>query len=198
MEADGIGIRHINIGGGLGIVYRDEDTPSIDEYVGVIRSAVDADQYELLVEPGRSIVGNAGILLTRVNYLKHTRHHDFAIVDAAINDLLRPALYDGWHDVKRVIRHSHAEPRKYHLVGPICETSDVLARDRTLALEQDDLLAIYGAGAYGFSMSSNYNSRPRACEVMVDRGRVFKIRPRETVENLMMGESMLPTGACNH
>lgn len=192
LQADGIEIQHLNIGGGLGIVYRDENTPTIAEYIEAIQSAVDDNKYELLVEPGRSIVGNAGVLLTRVNYLKHTRHDNFAIVDAAINDLIRPALYDGWHDVKRVVRDSDAEPGNYQLVGPICETSDVLARDRTLALERDDLLAIYGAGAYGFSMSSNYNSRPRACEVMVDRGRVFEIRPRETMATLMKGESMLP------
>ena len=192
LESRGIGIRHINIGGGLGIAYRDENIPAIEDYIDIIRSAIDGEKYEVLIEPGRSIAGNAGVLLTRVEYLKHTRHHHFAIVDAAMNDLLRPALYNGWHNVKRVVQDSNAEPQNYHLVGPICETSDFLAKDRSLSLEQKDLLAIYNVGAYSFSMSSNYNSRPRACEVMVDGGEVFEIKKRETIDSLMLGESMLP------
>ncbi len=192
LESNGIDIRHIDIGGGLGITYKNEDAPAVSDYINIIQSAMDGDKHEILIEPGRSITGNAGVLLTRVEYLKHTQVHDFAIVDAAMNDLVRPALYDGWHDVKKVFQSSAVESKNYDLVGPICETGDFLAKGRSLALEQDDLLAIYSVGAYGFTMSSNYNSRPRACELMVDGDQVFEIRKRETIGDLMMGESVLP------
>jgi diaminopimelate decarboxylase len=144
------------------------------------------------MEPGRSIVGNAGVLITEVQYLKATPVHNFAIVDAAMNDLIRPALYSGWHDIKRVEEASNAEEVNYDVVGPICETGDFLGKDRLLRLEHGDLLAVCSAGAYGFTMASNYNSRPRVAEIMVDGDEVHEIRKRETVDELMNGESLLP------
>jgi diaminopimelate decarboxylase len=146
---------------------------------------------ELLLEPGRAIAGNAGILLTRVEYLKHTDHKNFAIVDAAMNDLQRPALYDAWHDIVPVQPRESASSN-YDIVGPICETGDFLGKDRHLALATGDLLAVRSAGAYGFTMSSNYNSRPRAAEVMVDGAQVHIIRDRETLDDLYRHEHLLP------
>ncbi len=146
---------------------------------------------ELLLEPGRAIAGNAGILLTRVEYLKHTAHKNFAIVDAAMNDLQRPALYDAWHDIVPVCQHDGATSN-YDIVGPVCETGDFLGKQRALALGEGDLLAVRSAGAYGFTMSSNYNSRPRAAEVMVDGAQAFLIRDRETLDDLTRGEHLVP------
>ena len=144
------------------------------------------------MEPGRSIVGNAGILLTEVQYLNATPYHNFAVVDAAMNDLIRPSLYSGWHDIQRVVENTNAEEIIYDVVGPVCETGDFLGKDRPLRLKQGDLLAVCSAGAYGFTMASNYNSRPRVAELMVDGDQVYEVRKRESVEDLMNGESLLP------
>ena len=151
-------------------------------------------EFEILVEPGRSIVGNAGLLLTQVNYLKHSEHKNFAIVDAAMNDLIRPSLYSAWQDIVAVQTPSGLESRTYDVVGPVCETGDFLGRDRDLAIAEGDLLAVMSAGAYGFCMSSNYNSRPRAAEVLVDGANAHLVRERETTAALFAGESLLPQG----
>ncbi|QEY65528.1 diaminopimelate decarboxylase [Metapseudomonas lalkuanensis] len=187
----GINIRHLDLGGGLGVRYRDEQPPLPGEYIQAVRQRIDGRNLELLFEPGRSIVANAGVLLTQVEYLKHTEQKDFAVIDAAMNDLIRPALYEAWMDVVPVQPHSGAE-RTYDLVGPICETGDFLARERNLVLAEGDLLAIRSAGAYGFVMSSNYNTRGRAAEVLVDGEQAFEVRRRETIEDLYAGESLLP------
>ena len=187
----GIKIRHLDLGGGLGVRYRDEQPPLPGEYIQAVRQRIDGRNLELLFEPGRSIVANAGVLLTQVEYLKHTEQKDFAVIDAAMNDLIRPALYEAWMDVVPVQPHSGAE-RTYDLVGPICETGDFLARERNLVLAEGDLLAIRSAGAYGFVMSSNYNTRGRAAEVLVDGEQAFEVRRRETIEDLYAGESLLP------
>ena len=191
LESRGIAIRHLDLGGGLGVRYRDEQPPQPAEYLAAVRQRLAGRRLELLLEPGRSIVANAGVLLTRVEYLKHTEHKDFAVIDAAMNDLIRPALYEAWMDVVPVQPHAGPE-RTYDLVGPICETGDFLARERTLALDEGDLLAIRSAGAYGFVMSSNYNTRGRAAEVLVDGEQAFEVRRRETIEDLYAGESLLP------
>lgn len=188
----GIAVRHLDLGGGLGIRYRDEQPPTPRDYLAPILAAIGDRDVEILLEPGRAIVGNAGVLLTRVEYLKHTGHKDFAIIDAAMNDLLRPALYDAWHAIVPVRPRTDRAPRTYDLVGPVCETGDFLGKDRALALAPDDLLAVRSAGAYGFSMSSNYNSRPRAAEVMVDGNQAHTVRERETLDDLWRGEHLLP------
>ncbi|WP_271409759.1 diaminopimelate decarboxylase [Pseudomonas sp. Q1-7] len=187
----GIAIRHLDLGGGLGVRYRDEQPPQPGDYIQAVRQRLQGRNLELLFEPGRSIVANAGVLLTQVEYLKHTEHKDFAVIDAAMNDLIRPALYEAWMDVVPVAPHAGIE-RTYDLVGPICETGDFLARERNLALAEGDLLAIRSAGAYGFVMSSNYNTRGRAAEVLVDGEQAFEVRRRETIEDLYAGESLLP------
>lgn len=191
LAGKGIGIRHLDLGGGLGVRYRDEQPPLAGDYIRAIRERLHGRDLTLVFEPGRSIVANAGVLLTRVEYLKHTEHKDFAIVDAAMNDLIRPALYQAWMDVQAV-RPRDAAPRRYDLVGPICETGDFLAKDRDLALAEGDLLAVRSAGAYGFVMSSNYNTRGRAAEVLVDGEQTHEVRRRETVQELYAGESLLP------
>ena len=190
-ESD-IELKHLDIGGGLGITYQDEVPPTPAEYVKIITETIQGYDLEIIMEPGRSIVGNAGVLITEVQYLNATPAHNFAIVDAAMNDLIRPALYNGWHDIKRVEEASNAEEVNYDVVGPVCETGDFLGKDRSLRLEHGDLLAVCSAGAYGFTMASNYNSRPRVAEVMVDGDTVYEIRRRETVDELMNGESLLP------
>ena len=187
----GIYLRHIDLGGGLGVRYRDEEPPLAADYVKAVRERLDGRDLELVFEPGRFIVANAGVLLTRVEYLKHTEHKDFAIVDAAMNDLIRPALYQAWMDVSAV-RPRDGQARTYDIVGPICETGDFLAKERQLALEEGDLLAVHSAGAYGFVMSSNYNTRGRCAEVLVDGDQAFEVRRRETVAELFAGESLLP------
>ncbi|BAN51220.1 diaminopimelate decarboxylase [Metapseudomonas resinovorans] len=187
----GIAIRHLDLGGGLGVRYRDEQPPLPGEYIQAVRQRLQGRNLELLFEPGRSIVANAGVLLTQVEYLKHTEHKDFAVIDAAMNDLIRPALYEAWMDVVPVQPHPGIE-RTYDLVGPICETGDFLARERNLVLAEGDLLAIRSAGAYGFVMSSNYNTRGRAAEVLVDSEQAFEVRRREMIEDLYAGESLLP------
>ncbi|MBP5121859.1 diaminopimelate decarboxylase [Pseudomonas protegens] len=187
----GIYLRHIDLGGGLGVRYRDEEPPLAADHVKAVRERLDGRDLALVFEPGRFIVANAGVLLTRVEYLKHTEHKDFAIVDGAMNDLIRPALYQAWMDVSAV-RPRDTEPRTYDIVGPICETGDFLAKERTLALAEGDLLAVHSAGAYGFVMSSNYNTRGRAAEVLVDGDQAVEVRRRETVAELFAGESLLP------
>jgi len=191
LQQDGIAITHLDLGGGLGICYRDETPPAIEEYASVLTGLIGARTQKLLFEPGRALVGNAGVLLTRVEYLKHGEEKNFAIVDAAMNDLMRPALYDAWHQVLPVAA-SEAGGQQYEIVGPVCESGDFLARDRRLALREGDLLAIMSAGAYGMSMSSNYNTRPRAAEVMVDGTASHLIRERESVEELIAREHLLP------
>ncbi|AXK54556.1 diaminopimelate decarboxylase [Pseudomonas protegens] len=187
----GIYLRHIDLGGGLGVRYRDEEPPLAADYIKAVRERLDGRDLALVFEPGRFIVANAGVLLTRVEYLKHTEHKDFAIVDGAMNDLIRPALYQAWMDVSAV-QPRDAEPRTYDIVGPICETGDFLAKERNLALAEGDLLAVHSAGAYGFVMSSNYNTRGRAAEVLVDGDQAVEVRRRETVAELFAGESLLP------
>ncbi len=183
LERDGIALRHIDLGGGLGIRYRDETPPDIP---AVLRALAErfADRPErLMFEPGRSLVGNAGLLLTRVEYLKHGEEQDFALVDAGMNDLMRPALYDAWHEIVPVVPRS-GPVRRYDVVGPVCESSDFLGRGRELALESGDLLAVLSAGAYGMAMSSNYNARPRPAEVLVEGAAHRLIRAREPLEAL--------------
>jgi len=187
----GIYLRHIDLGGGLGVRYKDEEPPLAADYIKAVRERLDGRDLALVFEPGRFIVANAGVLLTQVEYLKHTEHKDFAIVDAAMNDLIRPALYQAWMDVTAV-RPRQSAARAYDIVGPICETGDFLAKDRQLALEEGDLLAVHSAGAYGFVMSSNYNTRGRTAEVLVDGDQAFEVRRRETVAELFAGESLLP------
>ncbi|MBA1231286.1 diaminopimelate decarboxylase [Pseudomonas viridiflava] len=187
----GIHLHHIDLGGGLGVRYRDEEPPMAADYIKAVRERLAGRDLGLLFEPGRFIVANAGVLLTRVEYLKHTEHKDFAIVDAAMNDLIRPALYQAWMDVTEV-RPRDGAARPYDIVGPICETGDFLAKGRELALAEGDLLAVHSAGAYGFVMSSNYNTRGRAAEVLVDDTHTFEVRRRETVAELFAGESLLP------
>ncbi|MEO8005334.1 MAG: diaminopimelate decarboxylase [Betaproteobacteria bacterium] len=191
LAAEGVVLKHIDLGGGLGIRYRDETPPPPESYVGALLDCVGARTQKLLLEPGRSLVGNAGVLLTRVEYLKHGEARNFAVVDAAMNDLIRPALYDAWHDVLNVGPVS-GTPMRYEIVGPVCETGDFLARDRELALSEGDVLAIMSAGAYGMSMSSNYNSRLRAAEIMVDGETVHVVRERESMDHLLAMERPLP------
>ena len=189
--AEGIEMHHLDLGGGLGIRYRDEEPPPPHEYVATLLKALEGYPQQVLVEPGRVLVGNAGVLLTRVEYLKHGDSRDFAIVDAAMNDLMRPALYQAWHDIQPVQPRTSAA-RRYEVVGPVCESADFLGHDRELALEQGDLLAVMSAGAYGMSMSSNYNTRPRAPEVMVDGSRLYLVRSRESPAQLFALERVLP------
>jgi diaminopimelate decarboxylase len=190
LRAEGIPLAHVDIGGGLGIRYRDESPPAVSEYARALISCLGNRGMKLLLEPGRALVGHAGLLLTRVEYLKHGAERNFAVVDAAMNDLLRPALYDAWHEVMPV--KAGSGNTLYEIVGPVCETGDFLARARPLALKEGNHLAIMAAGAYGMSMSSNYNSRPRAAEVMVDGATVHLIREREAVSELMAREMLLP------
>jgi diaminopimelate decarboxylase len=193
LQEEGITLQHIDLGGGLGIRYQAQDNPpSPDAYIRALLEKLGDSRLEILLEPGRALIGNAGILLTRVEYLKHTAARHFAIVDAAMNDLQRPALYDAWHDIIPVQPREGAPSLSYDVVGPVCETGDFLGKQRDLALAAGDILAVRSAGAYGFSMSSNYNSRPRAAEVMVDGKRLHIIRDRETLEDLYRGEHLLP------
>ena len=187
----GIHLRHLDLGGGVGVRYRDEQPPLVADYIKAIRERVGDRDLALVFEPGRYIVANAGVLLTRVEYLKHTEHKDFAIIDAAMNDLIRPALYQAWMGVSAVTPRE-GQGRAYDLVGPICETGDFIAKERELNLAEGDLLAVQSAGAYGFVMSSNYNTRGRCAEVLVDGDQAFEVRRRETVAELFAGESLLP------
>ncbi|NCA69000.1 MAG: diaminopimelate decarboxylase [Sphingobacteriia bacterium] len=188
----GIQIQHLDLGGGLGIRYTNEHPPEPAAYAAAISHRLGDQPYDIILEPGRAIAGNAGVLLTRVEYLKDNGHRHFAILDAAMNDLLRPALYQANQEIVPVWQDSDADPSRYELVGPVCETGDFLGKDRRLALREGDLLAVRGSGAYGFTMSSNYNTRPRAPEVMVDGATVHLARARETIPSLFAGESILP------
>jgi diaminopimelate decarboxylase len=184
----GISIHHLDLGGGLGIRYKNENPPEPATYVQALFDRLGTDDVEILLEPGRAIAGNAGILVTRVEYLKPTPEKNFAIVDAAMNDLLRPALYDAWQDIVPVTIGRSVPEIEYDIVGPVCETGDFLGKSRKLRLKEGNLLAIRSSGAYGFSMSSNYNSRPRAAEVMVDGNQAFLVRDREQLQQLWTGE----------
>ncbi len=187
----GIAIHHLDIGGGLGVRYNEEVPPQPAEYMAELFQDERLRRYEILVEPGRAIAANAGILLTQVEYLKHAEYKNFAIVDAAMNDLIRPALYAAWQAIIPVRLRGVGAVLTYDIVGPVCETGDFLGKGRDLNLQQGDLLAVRSAGAYGFVMASNYNSRPRVAELMVDGDQVHVIRQSETVEDLWRGESML-------
>ncbi len=187
----GIHIQHIDIGGGIGICYQDETPPAFAEYAQAILKKIAQRNIQLVFEPGRALVGNAGVLLTQVEYLKPGSSKNFAIVDAAMNDLMRPALYDAYHQIQPVVQHPELKSAVYEVVGPVCESGDFLGHDRELAIQQGDLLAIMSAGAYGMSMSSNYNTRPRAIELMVDGNQVHVIRQREQVSELFSLEKTL-------
>ncbi len=192
LKEHGIIIRDLDLGGGLGVCYKDETPPSIAELISAIRSEVHGRDLQLVFEPGRSIAGNAGLLVTTVEYLKSTPDHNFAIVDAAMNDMIRPALYQAWLKISPVKQTPERETAQWDIVGPVCETADFLGKDRELAPEAGELLAVFGAGAYGFTMSSNYNSRGRAPEVMVDDSRAHLVRKRESIADIIAGESCLP------
>ncbi len=191
LHAQGIDLEHIDLGGGLGVRYKDETPPHPAEYVNAIRSRLADRNLTLILEPGRSIAANAGVLLTRVDYLKTGQEKNFAIVDAAMNDMIRPALYQAWLNIDPV-RPREGDGECWDIVGPVCETGDFLGKDRKLNLAQGDLLAVGSSGAYGFTMSSNYNSRGRAAEIMVDGEQMHQIRRRETFDDLVRGESLLP------
>ena len=191
LQDRGIPLQHIDVGGGLGVNYQGEKVPAIADYVAALTEPLAAHDLTLILEPGRSIVANGGVLLTRVEYLKPGRHKNFALVDAAMNDLLRPALYGAWQDIVSVAP-PRAEPTTWDIVGPVCETGDFLGHARELALTSGDILAVMGAGAYGFTMASNYNSRPRPAEILVDQDSSHVVRQRETLQQLWAGESTLP------
>ncbi|QEO44812.1 diaminopimelate decarboxylase [Vibrio tarriae] len=192
LKAEGIHIRHLDVGGGLGVVYRDELPPKPSEYAKALLDRLERHRdLELIFEPGRAIAANAGVLVTKVEFLKHTEHKNFAIIDAAMNDLIRPALYQAWQDIIP-LRPRQGEVQTYDLVGPVCETSDFLGKDRDLVLQEGDLLAVRSSGAYGFTMSSNYNTRPRVAEVMVDGNKTYLVRQREELSSLWALESVLP------
>ncbi len=205
LAASGIVLEHLDLGGGLGIRYDDETPPSIAEYAQALLAALQGRSQKIIVEPGRVLVGNAGVLLTRIEYLKHGEEKNFAIVDAAMNDLMRPALYDAYHAILPVCRRPspqsspasgrggerERQSQIYEVVGPVCETGDFLGHGREMAVDQGDALAVMSAGAYGMSMSSNYNTRPRAAEVMVDGASIHLIRERETVRQLYVAEKII-------
>ncbi len=190
LTAEGISLTHLDMGGGLGIRYDTESPPPVREYIDALLARIGTRRLKLILEPGRSLIGNAGVLLTRVEYLKQGAKN-FAVVDAAMNDLMRPALYEAWHAVAPVLPRP-GTARQYDIVGPVCESSDWLARDRSLCVEPGDLLAVLSAGAYGMSMSSNYNTRPRAAEVMVEGERAWLVREREPIGSLFALEHRLP------
>lgn len=190
LEQDGIKLQHIDLGGGLGVRYQNETPPSAADYVSTLMADV-PDSLAIHIEPGRSIAANAGVLITKVLYLKPTEAKNFAVVDAAMNDLVRPSLYSSWQQIQPVTPHQ-GDSRNWDIVGPVCETGDFLGKNRELALAEADLLAIMGAGAYGFSMASNYNSRNRAAEIMVDSDQAFVVRRREQLNDQLALESLLP------
>jgi diaminopimelate decarboxylase len=191
VEAEGIRIKHVDLGGGFGIRYRDETPPDVREWCTRLAKRFAGGRYEILLEPGRRLVGNAGVLLTRVEYLKVDKAKRFVVVDASMSELIRPALYQAWHDIVPV-GAARAESARYDVVGPVCESTDVLGEDRELAVAAGDLLAILSAGAYAMAMASNYNARPRPCEVLVDRGAAHEVRSRETIDSLFALEKRLP------
>ena len=191
LESENIHLSHFDMGGGLGVTYHQESPPLPAELVAAVKTRFADRNMTLLLEPGRSIAANAGIFVTRIEYLKNTDHKNFAIVDGAMNDLLRPALYGAWQEIIPV-NMQQGEPSVYDIVGPVCESADFLGKDRSLALNAGDLLAVRSSGAYGFVMSSNYNSRPRAAEVMVDGAKVHLVRKREELSDLLKLETCLP------
>ena len=191
LARQGISLKHLDMGGGLGVRYRNETPPSSSEYAAAIEKGLGNTPYALILEPGRAIVANAGILLTKVEYLKTTAVKSFAIVDAAMNDLIRPALYEAWHEILAAQPRYDVSPKEYDVVGPVCESGDFLGKSRYLAIKEGDLLAVRSAGAYGFAMSSNYNSRPRAAEVMVDGEKTYLIRERESLSSMLSKEYMM-------
>ncbi|MBT8139611.1 MAG: diaminopimelate decarboxylase [Gammaproteobacteria bacterium] len=191
LQAENIHLQHIDIGGGLGVRYKDESPPTPADYMQQVLQLLDGRPQSLVLEPGRSIAANAGLLLTRVDTIKSNQHKRFAIVDAAMNDMLRPALYEAWMEILPLKERNDAPTLNYDIVGPVCETGDWLGKDRKLAISEGDLLALCGAGAYGFVMASNYNSRPRAAEVMVDKKDFYTVRERETFDDLVRGEHLL-------
>ncbi|VAW94785.1 Diaminopimelate decarboxylase [hydrothermal vent metagenome] len=192
LAKDGIDIHHLDLGGGLGIRYKDEQPPLPDEYARALSERLASRKLKILIEPGRAIAGNAGILVTTVEYLKKSEHKNFAIVDAAMNDLIRPSLYSAWQDIIPVKINTDIVPEQYDVVGPVCETGDFLGKQRDLAITEGDMLAVCSSGAYGFTMSSNYNSRPRTVEIMVDGDAIHVIRERESITALFALESMMP------
>jgi len=192
LQAQGIEIHHLDLGGGLGITYSDETPPSPAVYAEALLGKLGGRSFTIILEPGRAIAGNAGVMLTQVEYLKSNDYKNFAIVDAGMNDLLRPSLYSAWQAIIPLQQASSAEKKMYDIVGPVCETGDFLGKERELAIEAGDLLAVRSSGAYGFSMASTYNSRPRCAEVMVDGDQSYLIRRRETVEELYRHETILP------
>ncbi|GAA5524281.1 diaminopimelate decarboxylase [Microbulbifer aestuariivivens] len=191
LAAEGIHLKHLDLGGGLGVRYRGEEPPPVSDYIGAVKERLGERKLQLVLEPGRSIAANGGVLLTRVEFLKRTEEHNFAIVDAAMNDNLRPALYQAWQDIVAV-QPSDDKTELWDIVGPVCETGDFLGKHRELSLQPGQLLAMLSAGAYGFTMSSNYNSRPRAAEVLVDGDNTYLVRARESMEDLVRGESKAP------
>lgn len=191
LESEGISLQHFDMGGGLGVTYDNEQPPQPDQLIAAVRDRFVSRGLTLMVEPGRSIAANAGIFLTTVEYIKSTEHKNFAIVDGAMNDLIRPALYSAWQEIL-VTKQTAGDSKPYDIVGPVCESADFLGKDRQLVVEQGDLLAVRSAGAYGFVMSSNYNTRPRVAEVMVDGEKTHLVRARESVPDLFQLESCLP------
>ena len=189
LQAAGIGLRHVDIGGGIGIRYKDETPEPIDSFLDGALRVLSGRSETVIVDPGRAIVGNAGVLITRVEYVKPGEPRSFLVVDAAMNDLIRPALYGAWHEV-RTVRESPPGEDVYDVVGPVCESADFLAKARRLSAAEGDLVAVMSAGAYGMSMSSNYNSRPRAAEVLVDGKAAHLVRRRESVQDLFAHESI--------
>ena len=194
LAAEGIALDHVDLGGGFGIRYKDETPPDIRGYCQRLARRLAGRGFQVQLEPGRAIVGNAGVLLTRVEYLKTDKEKRFAVVDASMSELIRPALYQSWHDIVPVAEAGSREARRYDVVGPVCESSDVLGVDRTLAIAPGDLLAILSAGAYGMAMASNYNTRPRPPEVLVDGGALVEVRAREPLASLYALEKRLPGG----
>lgn len=188
--AQDIHLKYINFGGGLGVRYHDETPPPIHQYIYALVNKAQKYNLEIILEPGRAIVANAGVLLTTVEYLKHSANKNFAIVDAGMNDLIRPALYEAWQNIIPVKSPEHNDPKTYDIVGPVCESADFLGKNRKLSLNEGDLLAVTSSGAYGFSMSSNYNSRPRVAEILVEGEHVHLIRQRETIQDLMVHEKI--------
>lgn len=191
LEKEGIAIHHLDLGGGLGICYSDETPPPVADYADTLLEKLAGRNFRILLEPGRALVGNAGLLLTKVEYLKHGDTKNFALVDAAMNDLMRPALYDAYHAILPV-KENAGVTQRYEIVGPVCESGDFLGHDRHLHLAEGDLLAVMSAGAYGMSMSSNYNTRPRAAEIMVQKNNTHLIREREKISQLFVLERLLP------
>lgn len=191
LSANGIHIHHLDLGGGLGVTYRNETPPQVSDYMAALKAKLGDRKLSLMFEPGRSISANAGVLLTKVLYLKPTEHKNFAIIDAAMNDNIRPSLYQAWQEI-RAVKPRAEQVKKWDLVGPICETGDFLGKDRELTIEPGDLLSMMSTGAYGFSMSSNYNTRGRAAEVIVDGDQMHLVRARETIDDMLRGEAVIP------